>query len=271
MTNVALKLFFIFMIASGSFLNLCSGDAFDFSSGLFDPQGKIRQIDYARKATERGSTLIGLCAGSNVVLACFKETDEERQYYPEESIWMLEDNLGVAGVGLRSDVQYLIQVAQQECLQHVYAWGTPIHPKRLGMELAETLRKRAGRASKRPLAAILFIAGSKTPNNAPRLYVTGTEGNFLECQAISAGRLQGECMKYLKANQQTFSQASCKADLIQMALRTLEHVAVGVSVDDLHSSDLQIGTISEGEPFRIYETEDIEHAIQQLKKQNAAQ
>ncbi|CAM9793576.1 unnamed protein product, partial [Heterosigma akashiwo] len=74
-----------------------TGDAFDFSSGLFDPQGNIRQIEYARKAAARGSTLVGLCSNNFSCLVCFKPMDDSRRC-AEEALWVL-GGVGFAGTG----------------------------------------------------------------------------------------------------------------------------------------------------------------------------
>ncbi|KAF1742178.1 hypothetical protein MXB_5417, partial [Myxobolus squamalis] len=100
---------------------------YDYCVSQYSPDGKIFQIDYAKKAVDNSSTAIGICFKNGVVLAVEKETTSilhEKNSF--NRIFHIDTNIGMAISGLTADARQIVAFARKECKSHRELYGSSI-------------------------------------------------------------------------------------------------------------------------------------------------
>ncbi|KAF0987258.1 hypothetical protein HZS_7460 [Henneguya salminicola] len=109
------------------------GTGYDYSASQYSPDGKIFQIEYARKAVENSSTAIGICLKNGVVLAVEKEiTSKLYEKNTANRIYHIDKRIGMAVSGITADarqvrfyiINKIVAFARKECKSYRELYGS---------------------------------------------------------------------------------------------------------------------------------------------------
>ncbi|MHA1651513.1 MAG: archaeal proteasome endopeptidase complex subunit alpha [Candidatus Helarchaeota archaeon] len=161
---------------------------------MYSPDGRIIQVEYAKEAVRRGSSVIAIkCKEGIVILA------ESRSYSkliePNEKVSQIDDNLYLAFSGLLADSRVLINEARVFAQIHKITYGEECDVETLAGYLSK-LAQRITQFGGRPFGLTLIIAGVN--NSAPELTVIEPSGAKHNARAIAIGRNDNEIMNYLE-------------------------------------------------------------------------
>ena len=100
---------------------------YDRAITMFSPDGRLLQVEYAKKTVRQGSTAIGMVCSDGVLLVADKRVVDSL-IVPEsvEKIWQIDDNIGAAASGILSDARVLIDRAQLKAQQHRVTYDSEI-------------------------------------------------------------------------------------------------------------------------------------------------
>src|SRR3989339_1534943 len=86
---------------------------YDRAITMFSPEGRLLQVEYAKKTVKQGSSAIGIVCKDGVLLATDKRILDPL-IVPEsvEKIFKIDDSIGVTVAGILSDARVLIERAQ---------------------------------------------------------------------------------------------------------------------------------------------------------------
>jgi len=170
-----------------------------FSTRIYDPKGRVLQLEYALEASKKGGAAVGAVGGDLAVLASWTPRTSRRQAPAAQQaalgLWRGDAHVAVAGTGLATDILALVEVARHECLAHRYVHESPLRVGRLVTRLAQdvydTERHRIV-----PYALDLLVAGYD-PQGGPSLFKVGPAGVIESFRACAVGRRAEQGRAYL--------------------------------------------------------------------------
>ena len=83
---------------------------YDRAITMFSPDGRLLQVEYAKKTVKQGSTAIGMVCKDGVLLVTDKRIVNKLVVTEAiEKIWQIDDNVAATASGILSDARVLIE------------------------------------------------------------------------------------------------------------------------------------------------------------------
>ena len=170
-------------MVNGAFSNQDMG--YDRSNTMFTPDGRIIQVEYAKKTVEHGSTAIGIVCEDGVLIVVDKREGNKLlvNEFTEKTV-QIDEHIGAAIAGLISDGRILIEKSQLKAQQHRITFDTKIDVKSIVGYICEEKQTFTQFGGLRPFGVSLMIAGI---DDKPRLFLTEPMGTFFEYRAAVFG------------------------------------------------------------------------------------
>ena len=100
---------------------------YDRTSTMFSPDGRILQVEYAKKTIRQGSTAIGIVCKDGVLLLTDKRIANKLIISDSvEKLFQVDEHIGAAVSGFVSDGRILIEKARVRAQQHRVTYDEPI-------------------------------------------------------------------------------------------------------------------------------------------------
>ena len=192
---------------------------YDRAITLFSPDGRLLQVEYARKTVSQGTTSIGITCKEGIVLLADKRI-VEKLVVPEsvEKIFKIDNHIGAVMSGLISDGRVLIEKAQVKAQNHKVTYDEPIDVYLLTKELCDYIQMFTQYGGARPFGVSLIIGGV---NDEPKLFMTEPSGIFFQYKAIAMGEHADEVMKFLEKK---YNYNMKLDDAIDLGVKALKEV-----------------------------------------------
>jgi len=163
------------------------GSGYDLSVDTFSPDGRIFQVEYAMKAIENSSTVVGLRCLDGVILATEKLITSQLHVEGDNSrIFMIDDHIGMAAAGLLPDARSLAQYCRQEAQDFRREFGRPIPIRTLCHNVASYVHAYTRHGSIRPFGCTLLL--SSFLNGKPELWTIDPSGAAFGYRGATAGK-----------------------------------------------------------------------------------
>lgn len=120
---------------------------YDREACVFDPSGRVRQIEYAEEAVNRGEPAVALASGSLVVLCA-----------TADKLCLIDAATVATYAGLRGDGRGLVDAARHRAARERLKTGPP-SPRTLALGVADVAHECARGGGKRAYGARLVLAG----------------------------------------------------------------------------------------------------------------
>ena len=92
---------------------------YDRTSIMFSPDGRLLQVEYAKKTVKQGTTAVGIVFKDGVLIVADKRIVEKLMVGKSiEKVFQVDDHLGATASGILSDGRILIERAQVIAQQH---------------------------------------------------------------------------------------------------------------------------------------------------------
>ena len=189
---------------------------YDRAIVVFSPEGRMYQVEYARKAVEKASTVVGVTFANGVILAAARSI--QKLLVPEsiEKISKVDDHIGIASCGILADCRVLVDYARVKCQVNRITYSEPIEVSALVKDICDRKQRFTQMGGIRPFGVTLLVAGSDT---GPHLYETDPSGTMREWRAHAVGRGAKEAKKVLMDE---FKDNLSKDKAIDLALKALK-------------------------------------------------
>jgi len=193
---------------------------YDRAITVFSPDGRLLQVEYARKTVSQGTTAIGIVCKDGVVLVADKRIIE-KLIVPEsvEKVFQVDKHIGVTLSGLLSDARVLIQKAQMKAQNHKIMYDESIDIMTLAKDIADQQQLFTQYGGARPYGVALLFAG--VDESGPRLFMTEPSGILFEYKATSMGEGSAIVNKFLDEN---YKDNMTIEDGIKMGIATIKEV-----------------------------------------------
>ncbi len=193
---------------------------YDRTITMFSPDGRLLQVEYAKKTVKQGSTAIGIVCSDGVVLITDKRIVDPLMV-PEslEKIFKIDDHIGATASGILSDARVLIERAQLKAQQHKVTYDSPIDTLTIVKDICNLKQICTQSGGLRPFGVSTLIAGIDI--EGPKLFETDPTGIFFQYKATVIGAGETEIEEHL---QKSYKEGMTIEDALKLVLNVMAKV-----------------------------------------------
>lgn len=190
---------------------------YDRTITMFSPDGRLLQVEYAKKTVRQGSTAIGFTCKDGVLLVTDKRiVDKLVVVEAVEKIFQIDDHVIATASGILSDARVLIERAQLKAQQHQVTYDTPIDVVSVVKDIANLKQVVTQSGGFRPFGVSLLIAG--IDEVGPKLFETDPTGIFFQYWACVIGEGEVEIEEVLHKE---YKKDMSIEDCLKLAIKAL--------------------------------------------------
>jgi len=169
---------------------------YDRAITMFSPDGRLLQVEYAKKTVRQGSTAIGMACSDGILFVTDKRIVDSL-VVPEsvEKIFQIDDHIAAAASGILSDARVLIERAQLKAQQHRVTFDSPIDTVTIVKDICNIKQICTQSGGLRPFGVGIIIAG--IDDGEAKLFVTDPTGIFFQYKAAAIGEGETEIEEIL--------------------------------------------------------------------------
>jgi proteasome alpha subunit len=177
---------------------------YDRSITMFSPDGRLLQVEYAKKTVKQGSTAIGIVCKDGVVLVTDKRITSKLMVSETiEKTFKIDNHIAVTAAGIISDARVLVDRSQLKAQQHAVTYDTNIDVLTIVKDICDLKQVCTQSAGLRPFGVSMLVAGVDDDGEV-RLFLTEPYGIYFQYKAAVIGEGEGEIdpilQKKYKAN-----------------------------------------------------------------------
>jgi proteasome alpha subunit len=226
---------------------------YDRAITVFSPDGRILQVEYARKTVNQGTPAVGITYKNGVILLAIRKVLDKLTVIDSiEKVVPADDHIGITMAGLIGDGRVLIDRARQVAQRHKITYDEPIDVVNLVKDICNFKQQHTQYGGIRPFGISLLIAGL---DGHPRLFVTEPSGIYFEYKATAIGERSVDVMKYLEKNYKadiTRSQAlKLGVDALKSSLKTtFEEDKLDIGIIDMELGNFKRYNLAEAKKLK---------------------
>lgn len=161
---------------------------YDRTSAMFSPDGRLLQVEYAKKTVKQGSTVIGIVCKDGVLILADKRIVEKLLVTESiEKVYQIDDHMGAATSGILSDGRILVERAQTIAQNHRVTYNEPMATQTLVKEISDLKQYYTQVGGARPFGVAIMFMGVE---DRPRLFITDPTGIYFEYKATVIGEAE---------------------------------------------------------------------------------
>jgi proteasome alpha subunit len=166
---------------------------YDRAITMFSPDGRLLQVEYAKKTVKQGSTCIGMVCKDGVVLVTDKRIVDSL-IVPEsvEKIWVIDDHICTTAAGIISDARVLVERAQLFAQQNRVTYDSSIDTASVVKDICSLKQICTQSAGLRPFGVSMLISG--IDKDGPKLFCTDPTGIFFKYKATVIGEGENDLL-----------------------------------------------------------------------------
>ncbi|MFC1648885.1 archaeal proteasome endopeptidase complex subunit alpha [Nanoarchaeota archaeon] len=170
---------------------------YDRAITMFSPDGRLLQVEYAKKTVKLGNTALGMVCKDGVLLVSDKRiVDNLIVSEAVEKIFQIDDHLIATAAGIISDGRVLIERAQVKAQQYRVTYDSPIDAISIVKDIANLKQLTTQSGGLRPFGVVLLIAG--IDESGLKLFQTDPTGIYNQYKATAIGEGEDEALEILK-------------------------------------------------------------------------
>lgn len=164
---------------------------YDRTSTMFSPDGRLLQVEYAKKTVRQGTSALGLICKDGVLLVADKRI-LDNFIVPEsiEKVFQIDEHIGATASGILSDGRVLIEEAQLMAAQHRVSYDEQIDVHSIVKEICNIKQRYTQFGGARPFGVSILFASVE--DSSPRLFLTDPTGIYFEYKATAIGEAEVE-------------------------------------------------------------------------------
>ncbi|MBW3011085.1 archaeal proteasome endopeptidase complex subunit alpha [Candidatus Woesearchaeota archaeon] len=193
---------------------------YDRAITMFSPDGRLLQVEYAKKTVKQGTTVMGMICSDGVVLIADKRI-MDKLMVPEavEKIFQVDDHIAATVSGLVSDGRVLIERAQIKAQQHRVTYDSPIDTLSIVKDICDLKQICTQSGGLRPFGVSLLVVG--VDDHTPVLFLTEPSGIYFQYSATAIGEGSDAIVEILnKEYKRTMNMKQC----VDLGLKALKNV-----------------------------------------------
>lgn len=232
---------------------------YDRAITMFSPDGRLLQVEYAKKTVRQGSTAIGMICSDGVLFVTDKRVVDSL-VVPEsvEKIWQIDDHIGATASGILSDARVLIERAQLRAQQHRVTYDTPVDVITIVKDICNLKQICTQSGGLRPFGVSILVGGIDA--DRPTLFETDPTGIFFEYKASVIGEGEVEIEEIL---QKEYDHSLTIEDGLGLCLGALKKVlGENFSIERIDAAYIK----NDEKKFKKFSKETVERNIESKTK-----
>nr|XP_013180847.1 unnamed protein product [Papilio xuthus] len=154
--------------------------------GIFSPDGRLIQVEYAQQASEQGS-LVVFSSVSGKICVSIEVKSQNKMLVDSMKLFKVDtdQNIWLSYSGLKPDSDKVLECARLICRNNKLRTGEDISIDKLAYELSKFKQKYTLGGDMRPLGirTVLFYVGSST-----KIIIVEPDGNYSEWTSGAVGQ-----------------------------------------------------------------------------------
>ncbi len=190
---------------------------YDRAITMFSPDGRLLQVEYAKKTVKQGSTAIGMVCKEGVLLASDKRiVDSLVVAESVEKMWQIDEHMGATASGILSDARVLIERAQLRAQQHRVTYDSPIDTLTIVKDICNLKQICTQSGGLRPFGVSILVAG--IDENGPKLFETDPTGIYFQYRATVIGEGESEVDEVIRKE---YKEDMTLNDALRLAVKAI--------------------------------------------------
>jgi proteasome alpha subunit len=187
---------------------------------MFSPDGRLLQVEYAKKTVRQGSLAIGIACADGVLLVADKRI-MDTLIVPDsvEKIWQIDNHMIAAASGIISDARVLIDRAQLKAQQHRVTYDSEVDTISIVKDMCDLMQMTTQSGGLRPFGVSILVAG--VDGKTPKLFETDPTGIYFQYKATAIGEGEAEVEEILKKE---YRDDITVEDGLKLAVKALKKV-----------------------------------------------
>jgi proteasome alpha subunit len=215
---------------------------------MFNPDGRLFQVEYAKEAVRRGGTVIGMVTKNGVAFVAHKNIDEPLAVLGSmQKVHKIDSHIGSAFSGLQADGLHLIDLARSSAQSHRMVYEEVKSVESIAKDIASYMLQATLYGGIRPYGVSLMLGGIDTE---PRLFEVEPGASLLGFNADAIGVGKKVATEMLVRE---YKEGMSMDDAIALGVKILKKVNEG----KLDSDHVDIGGIEDGEEFAVLTPQEI--------------
>lgn len=193
---------------------------YDRAITMFSPDGRLLQVEYAKKTVRLGNTAIGMVCKDGVLLVTDKRI-VDKLVVPEaiEKVFQIDDHVMATAAGIISDARVLIERSQIKAQQHKVTYDSPIDVLSIVKDTCNLKQLTTQSGGFRPFGVSLLIAG--VDEDGMKLFETDPTGIFYQYKATAIGEGEPEVEEILHKE---YKESLTIEEGLKLAVKALKKV-----------------------------------------------
>ena len=231
---------------------------YDRAITMFSPDGRLLQVEYAKKTVKQGSTAIGIRCKDGVLLVADKRiVDDLIVVESIEKTFMIDNHIAATAAGILSDARVLVERAQLTAQQHKVTYDGPIDVLSVVKDICDLKQVTTQSGGYRPFGVSLIIGG--VDDTGVRLFETDPTGIFFEYKATVIGEGETVIDEILHKE---YKESMTVKDGLKLAIR-----ALAKAIEDLDAKRLDCAYIdTQSRNFTRVPLKEVEEIVAAVKK-----
>lgn len=160
---------------------------YDRAITMFSPDGRLLQVEYAKKTVKLGNAAMGMVCSDGVILVADKRIADKLVVLEAiEKIFQIDDHIIATAAGIISDARVLIERSQLRAQQNKVTYDSPIDTLTIVKDVASLKQVCTQSGGLRPFGVSLLIAGIDE-DGTTKLFETDPTGIFNQFRATAIG------------------------------------------------------------------------------------
>lgn len=233
---------------------------YDRAITMFSPDGRLLQVEYAKKTVRQGSTAIGIVCSDGVLLVTDKRiVDKLIVADAVEKIFQIDDTIGATASGILSDARVLVERAQSSAQQHRITYDTTIDVSSVVKEICSLKQICTQSGGLRPFGVSLIVGGID-PDGHAKLFETDPTGIFFQYYASVIGEHETEVEEVL---QKKYKSDMTIEEGLKLCVDTLSKIiGKGFNIDRIDAAYITI----KDKKFKNVTKQKLEKLLKEAKK-----
>ena len=193
---------------------------YDRTSAMFSPDGRLLQVEYAKKSVKQGPNAIGMVCKDGIVLVADRRV-AGRLIVPEsiEKVYQVDEHIGATISGIVSDGRVLIEKAQVLSQQHRVTYDSPIDTHSLVKEICNIKQMYTQVGGARPFGVSILFGG--VDETGSHIFLSDPTGIYFEFKATAMGENDSEIKDMLDKE---YKESLSVEDGINLSIKILKRV-----------------------------------------------
>lgn len=193
---------------------------YDRSITMFSPDGRLLQVEYAKKTVKQGSTALGFACKDGIVLIADKRiTSKLIVASAIEKMFKIDNHVGATAAGIISDARVLVDRAQLRAQQHAVTYDSGIDILSLVKEVCDLKQVCTQSAGLRPFGVSMLVGGVEDDGEI-KLFLTEPYGLYFQCMAAVIGEGENDIDPIL---QKKYKLGMTINDALKLGLESLKN------------------------------------------------